>query len=142
MLTYLIVRWVCYAFVLLTFPNNQDTQSFSINIYFVSVFMFLFNFLDTFYFILNSFFINSFPIMGLSGMFITMLNSGANFGQLKAPSLALIGIWGWKACSIGGLILEIGILIVYPWAYKKIELAQLGVDAELLEKIKVDKTAS
>jgi len=70
--------------------------------------------------------------MGLSGMFITMMASCWNFGQLKSPSLALIGVWGWKNCSIAGLVLQTGLIAAYPWAYKWMMSGEFGVDAELM----------
>ena len=52
--------------------------------------------------------------MGLSGMFITMLNSGANFGSLGAIHLYLTGIWGWHISAILGLALQAVLIILFP----------------------------
>ena len=52
--------------------------------------------------------------MGLSGMFIMMLNSGANFGSLGAIHLYLTGIWGWHISAILGLALQAVLIILFP----------------------------
>ena len=52
--------------------------------------------------------------MGLSGMFITMLNSMANFGRLDSLHIYLTGIWGWHVSAIIGLSLESVLIIFFP----------------------------
>ena len=73
------------------------------------------------------------PVMGVSGMFITMLNSGSNFGQLKAPALALIDVWGWRICSIIGLTLQVFLIIGFPKFFNLANSSPYGLPAELNE---------
>ncbi len=52
--------------------------------------------------------------MGLSGMFITMLNSGANFGRLDSIQIYLTGIWGWHTSAIIGLVMQAILIVLFP----------------------------
>ena len=54
-------------------------------------------------------------------MFITMLNSGANFGRIKALDIYLTGIWGWNISAIIGLSLQAVILVFIPKMYSYIQ---------------------
>lgn len=124
-----IAKWIYCAIAVATFETEA-----AITVPFVFVSLLLSHLMDTSYFILNSVLINSFPVMGLSGMFITMMASCWNFGQLKSPHLALIGIWGWKTCTIVGLVLQVFLIAAYPWAYNNMMAADLGIDPELMEE--------
>ena len=128
---YMGIRWSLYAFLLATFPKATDSSSVFVSVPFVSIAYFLIQGLDTFMFILNSILINGLPVMGVSGMFITMLNSGANFGQLKAPALALISKWNWRGCSIMGLAIQVAIILLLQKGYNLANSAPLGLPDEL-----------
>ena len=58
--------------------------------------------------------INSFPLHGLSGMFITMLLSVWNIGELKTLNTLSIDYFGWKYCVIIGVILQLIIIFMIP----------------------------
>lgn len=70
-------------------------------------------FLDTLTFLLSSIMVNSFPVLGLSGLYITLLNSSANFGGLKTLHLKLIGYFGWKNVSWFGLLLQFFVICMF-----------------------------
>jgi hypothetical protein len=59
--------------------------------------------------------------MGLSGMFITMMNSSGNFGRNSSLHILLTGVWGWKVSAIVGLVLQAVIIVYFPRFYKFIQ---------------------
>ena len=87
-----------------------------------------------FNFILRSIVVNSFPVSGLSGMFITMLASGGNFGNLTFAHLWLTGILGWKTCAIIGVCLQLIIIIRFPVIYREVDDGSIEIDSDLIEE--------
>ena len=71
---------------------------------------------------------NSFPVNGISGMLITMLVSGANFGSLKTISLILTGKLGWRVCATFGLIIQIGLISIFPSLFRNAEEGIINFD--------------
>jgi hypothetical protein len=107
----MIARWVVLLFILLFFPTSVAP---------ISLIFFFLQLLETFRFILTSILINSFPVMGLSGMFITMMNSSANFGRNSSLHILLTGVWGWKVSAIIGLFLQAIIIGFFPRFFKEV----------------------
>lgn len=87
--------------------------------------------LDIFRSLIISILVNSFPVNGISGMLITMLVSGANFGALKTFPLILTGKIGWRACASIGLIVQLMIISIFPLIFRKAEEGAFNLDAEL-----------
>jgi hypothetical protein len=58
--------------------------------------------------------INSFPLHGLSGMFITIMLSVWNLGELKTFNTLIIDVFGWKICALLGIGLQIVIICFIP----------------------------
>lgn len=54
-------------------------------------------------------------------MFITMLNSAANFGRVKALDIYLTGVWGWRISAIIGLSLQVFLLMIIPKLYSYLQ---------------------
>ena len=54
-------------------------------------------------------------------MFITMLNSGANFGRVKALDIYLTGLWGWRISATIGLSLQVFLFILIPKLYSYLQ---------------------
>ena len=59
--------------------------------------------------------------MGLSAMFITMLNSASNFGKLNFIHIYLTGFWGWRVSAFLGLIIQFFILLSLRKTYAYVE---------------------
>lgn len=51
--------------------------------------------------------IYSFPLHGFTGMFITFLLSIWNFGTLRTFPTLIISIFGWRVCSLLGILIEL-----------------------------------
>jgi hypothetical protein len=58
--------------------------------------------------------INSFPLHGLSGMFITIMLSVWNLGDLKTLNTLVIDLFGWKSCALFGIALQLLIICYLP----------------------------
>ena len=86
-----------------------------------------------FRFLIISILVNSFPVNGISGMLITMLVSGANFGALKTIPLIVTGQIGWRLTASLGLILQILIISIFPSLFEKAESGSINIDVELNE---------
>lgn len=111
-ITYLILRETLATTVVIFFPTNVPA---------ICVIYFCNQALEVFKFLLIGILVNSFPVNGISGMLITMLVSGANFGSLKTISLILTGKLGWRVCASVGLTLQLGIIGVFSRLFEKTE---------------------
>lgn len=107
-------RWVILFFILIFFPTSTPALA--------AIYFFL-RLIETFRFILSLIYVNAIPRMSLSAIFITMLESGVNFGRLDAFHVLLAGYWGWKTCAIIGLALEAILIAFLP---KMFSFAQKG----------------
>lgn len=58
--------------------------------------------------------INSFPLHGLSGMFITIMLSVWNLGDIKTLNTLIIDVFGWKNCALLGVGLQLVIICYLP----------------------------
>ena len=141
MMGYMIGRWVLFAFLLLTFPSDHG-HSFMTSVPIVSLAYFLIQGFETFSFILLSIRINSFPVMGVSAMFITMLNSGYNFGNNRTLALLAIDKWGWKASAAAGLLFQLTLIIFLPKIYQAANEAELGLPEDLQEPPSSKRTSN
>lgn len=65
--------------------------------------------------------INSFPIHALSGMYITIMLSVWNLGELKTLNTLIIDIFGWKSCAIFGICLQLVIIFFIPTIFEWID---------------------
>ena len=60
-------------------------------------------------------------------MFITMLNSGANFGRLDALHIYLTGLWGWDTVAFIGLVLQGGIITCFPSIFEYVNEGEVEI---------------
>ena len=60
-------------------------------------------------------------------MFITMLNSAANFGRFDSLYVYLTGLWGWHTIAIIGLVMQAGTIFMFPKMQKWISEGTLDV---------------
>ena len=73
-------------------------------------------------------------MIGVSGMFITMLNSGANFGRLDALHIYLTGLWGWDRVALMGLVLQGGIIMCFPSIFRYVNDGEVEMQSEAKEQ--------
>ena len=107
-----------FFYILVVFPT--DVLS-------IAVLTFLSGLLDAWRFYSMGFFINSFPLHALSGMYITVLGSYANFGRLTFIHTELCGKYDWKTLSLMGLILQ-GIIVAFtPRLFRWYETGDLSL---------------
>lgn len=78
--------------------------------------------------------INSFPLHALSGMFITILLSVWNMGDLKTLNTLSIDYFGWKHCAILGVILQFVTILMIPRLLEWIEAGEVEIDASISEE--------
>ena len=90
-------------------------------------------FLETMNFLFCSFIINQFPISGLTGMYLAMLASGTNFGNLKFIHVKLTGVFGWTPCAIFGVSLQMFIILIFPRWFHFSEKGKININPEFLE---------
>jgi hypothetical protein len=110
---YMIGRWVTLLFVLIFFPTSVVA---------VAIVYFLMDVLDTFRFLLRLVLVASFPVMGLSAMFITMLNCAQTTGKFNSPHILLTSAWGgWRTSAIVGLCIQAVIIVLFPRYFKFME---------------------
>lgn len=105
MLGYMVIRWVTLLVVLIVFPTSVPA---------VACVYFILQALDTFRFILTLVLIDSFPVMGLSAMFITMMNCASAFGKFNSLHVLLTSSWGWDTSAIVGLAVQAFIIVLFP----------------------------
>ena len=60
-------------------------------------------------------------------MFITMLNSSANFGRFDSLDIYLTGVWGWRISAIIGLALQALLIGLFPKMQKWISKGTVQV---------------
>jgi hypothetical protein len=107
-----------FFYILVVFPT--DVLS-------IAVLTFLSGLLDAWRFYSMGFFINSFPLHALSGMYITVLGSYANFGRLTFIHTELCGKYDWKTLSLMGLMLQ-GIIVAFtPRLFRWYETGDLSL---------------
>lgn len=75
--------------------------------------------------------INSFPLHGLSGMFITIMLSLWNLGELKTLNTLIIDIFGWTACAYLGLLIQVVIIMFLPNLFKWIDEGVVEIDSSI-----------
>lgn len=75
--------------------------------------------------------INSFPLHGLSGMFITIMLSLWNLGELKTANTLIIDIFGWTPCAYIGLLIQIVIIVFLPRLFKWIDEGVVEIDSSI-----------
>ena len=75
--------------------------------------------------------INSFPLHGLSGMFITIMLSLWNLGELKTLNTLIIDVFGWTVCAYFGIIIQVVIIIFLPNLFKWIEEGVVEIDSSI-----------
>ena len=90
--------------------------------------------MEVFRFLVVGILVNSFPVNGISGMLITMLVSGANFGALKTIPLLLTGKLGWRVCASIGLVIQLCIISIFPSFFKKAEEGTINIDLDINEE--------
>jgi hypothetical protein len=77
--------------------------------------------------------INSFPIHAVSGMFITILLSVWNLGELKTFNTLIIDVVGWRPAAIAGIALQLLILAALPKILGWIEAGSIEIDESISE---------
>lgn len=117
-MTYMVAMYTLIVLILCFFPTNFPI---------IVLITFLQGMLGTLYFVISSIMINRFPITGLSGMFITLLASGSNFGNLGALHLKMIGIFGFYPCSIFGLLIQFFLMIAYPQIFNWMNQGEITI---------------
>ena len=64
---------------------------------------------------------NRFPIHALSGMFLTILYSVWNLGELKTANTLVIDALQWKYCAVAGIVIQIPIICLLPRLFKWVD---------------------
>lgn len=75
--------------------------------------------------------INSFPLHALSGMFITIMLSVWNLGELKTFNTLIIDVFGWKICALLGVGLQVLIICCIPNIFEWINNGVVEIDASI-----------
>ena len=57
---------------------------------------------------------NSFPAHALSGMFLTIMYSVWNLGELKTLNTLIIDVIPWKYCAYAGIVVQLVIISQLP----------------------------
>ena len=109
-MVFLCTKWVLFSGVYVIFPTNVPSVSF---IYFSL------QALEMMKYLLISIFVNNFPVTGISGMTLTMMVSGHNFGNQKSFSMLLTGYFGWTTVAIFGLFVQFIAISVFPHFFRK-----------------------
>jgi hypothetical protein len=78
--------------------------------------------------------INSFPIHALSGMFITIMLSVWNLGELKTFNTLVIDTFGWSHCALFGVFLQLGIICFIPFIFDWINKGEVEIDSSISEE--------
>lgn len=71
--------------------------------------------------------VNSFPILGISGMLITMMNCGSNFGKMNFLHILLTAVWGWEVSAILGLSLQAILAAMLPRYFRFLEKGTIEI---------------
>lgn len=112
-------RSMIYAMSLLTILYAFLVMFFPIQPLYIVITRFIGLLLTTWRNMILFIMVNSFPLHGLSGMFITIMYSLNNFGTLKAINTKIISVFGWVECSSVGLVVQILIILglgkMYSW---------------------------
>lgn len=101
----LLAQCCLYTFNILVFSHNPHL---------IIVTQFIAQILTTYKNMVLYIMINSFPLHGLSGMFITIMLSVWNLGDLKTLNTLIIDVFGWKNCAIFGVGLQLVIICYLP----------------------------
>jgi len=96
---------VLFTFLLIVFPQN---------VFVVAPLNILTDTIWTFRLVIATVMTNTFPLHALTGMFITFLNSMANFGTLTTLHTKLLGVYGWKLLSAIGLGYQVIMVLILP----------------------------
>jgi len=112
LITTLLAQCALYTFNILVFSHNPHI---------IVVTQFLAQTLITYKNMILYIIINSFPLHGLSGMFITIMLSVWNLGELKTFNTLIIDVFGWKACALFGVGLQIVIICYIPKIFEWID---------------------
>ena len=81
---------------------------------------------------------NRFPIHALSGMFLTILYSVWNLGELKTANTLVIDAFQWKYCALAGIVIQIPIICLLPRLFKWVDEGAVDLDPNLSEAIDHD----
>ena len=107
---------------------------FSLNLHLVIATQFLAQAFITFKNMTLYMIINSFPLHGLSGMFITIMLSVWNLGELKTLNTLIIDQVGWKPCALFGVALQLVIICNIPAIFEWINQGVVEVDSSISEE--------
>lgn len=107
---------------------------FSLNPHLVIVTQFLAQTFITFKNMTLYMIINSFPLHGLSGMFITIMLSVWNLGELKTLNTLIIDVLGWKPCALMGIVLQLVIICNIPAIFEWINQGVIEIDSSISEE--------
>ena len=122
LMIFLCYKWVLFSGVYIVFPTDIPWVSF---IYFSL------QALDMMKALLISIFVNNFPVTGISGMTLTMMVSGHNFGNQKSMSLLMTGYFGWNKVALFGLFVQFISISVFPHFFRKSENAEFDLGIEI-----------
>ena len=82
---------------------------------------------------------NRFPVHALSGMFLTILYSVWNLGELKTLNTLVIDALQWKYCAYFGIAIQIPIIFFLPRLFKWVEEGTVKLDPSLSEALSDDE---
>jgi hypothetical protein len=106
---------------------------FSLNPHLVICTQFLALTLSTFKAMVLYMVINSFPLHGLSGMFITIMLSVWNLGELKTVNTLIIDVFGWRPCALMGIVIQLAIICCLPSIFEWVNKGVVEIDASISE---------
>jgi hypothetical protein len=73
------------------------------------------NSLSTLSFLFDATLINTYPVVGLEGLYVTMLNSCRNLGSNSTMHLKVIQLVGWRTATMVGFGIQVGLLLGFYW---------------------------
>jgi uncharacterized protein YebE (UPF0316 family) len=111
-MAFMIVRWIVLMIVLVFFPTS---------VFAVVIIYFFLSTLDTIRMLLKLVLFASLPVMGLTTMFISMLNCAVAFGRFDSLDILLTSAWGWHTSAVVGLAIQAFIIIIFPIYWKFLE---------------------